>query len=76
SVKAVRVDSINVSWSPPFTLEGVPILHSRSISPVRSLEQRNTTETHITLERHVPAPPTRSVHGMKWEREMLPERHS
>ncbi|CAI8026699.1 hypothetical protein GBAR_LOCUS15312 [Geodia barretti] len=52
SVEAVGVDSINVSWSAPFTLEGVPILHySVYITSQGVSEQRNTTETHITLER-------------------------
>ncbi|CAI8042629.1 hypothetical protein GBAR_LOCUS23637 [Geodia barretti] len=52
SVEADGVDSINVSWSPPFTLEGVPILHySVYITSQGVSEQRNTTETHITLER-------------------------
>ena len=27
SVAEVNVESVNVSWSPPFTLDGVPILH-------------------------------------------------
>ncbi|CAI8019959.1 hypothetical protein GBAR_LOCUS11952 [Geodia barretti] len=52
SVEAVGVDSINVSWSPPFTLEGVPILqYSVYITSQGVSEQRNTTETHISLER-------------------------
>ncbi|CAI8038155.1 hypothetical protein GBAR_LOCUS21281, partial [Geodia barretti] len=45
-------ESVIVSWSPPFTLEGVPILHySVYITSQGVSEQRNTTETHITLER-------------------------
>ena len=41
-----------MSWSPPFTLEGVPILHySVYITSQGVSEQTNTTETHITLER-------------------------
>ncbi|CAI8016253.1 hypothetical protein GBAR_LOCUS9981, partial [Geodia barretti] len=45
-------DSVIMSWSPPFTLEGVPILHySVYITSQGVSEQRNTTETHITLER-------------------------
>ena len=52
SVETVGVDGIIVSWSPPFTLEGVPILHySVYITSQGVSEQRNTTETHITLER-------------------------
>ena len=51
SVEADRVNSINVPWSPPFTLEGVPILHySVYITSQGVSEQRNTTETHISLE--------------------------
>ena len=49
---AVGVDGIIVSWSPPFTLEGVPILHYSVYNTSQGVsEQRNTTETHITLER-------------------------
>ena len=52
-VDVVSSESVNVSWSPPFTLGGIPILHytvsviSQGILTV----QINTTETHITLER-------------------------
>ena len=50
--EAVGVDGIIVSWSPPFTLEGVPILHYSVYTTSQGVsEQRNTTETHITLER-------------------------
>ena len=45
-------DSVIMSWSPPFTLEGVPILHySVYITSQGVSEQKNTTETHIALER-------------------------
>ena len=45
-------ESVIVSWSPPFSLEGVPILHySVYITSQGVSEQRNTTETHISLER-------------------------
>ena len=48
----VSVDNVAVSWRPPFTLEGVPILHySVYITSQGLSEQRNTTETNITLER-------------------------
>ena len=46
------VERVIVSWSPPFTLGGVPILHySVYITSQGVSEQRNTTETHISLER-------------------------
>ncbi|CAI8022428.1 hypothetical protein GBAR_LOCUS13172, partial [Geodia barretti] len=49
---AASKDIVVVSWSPPFTLEGVPILHySVYITSQGVSEQRNTTETHISLER-------------------------
>ena len=50
SVDEVSVESVNVSWSPPFTLDGVPILHYSVYTTSQGLtEQRNTTETHIIL---------------------------
>ena len=52
-VDVVSSESVNVSWSPPFTLHGVPILHYtvNVVSQGTLNEQINTTETHITLER-------------------------
>ena len=51
-VDIVSVESVNVSWSPPFTLDGVPILHYTVTITSQGLSQQiDTTETHITLER-------------------------
>ena len=51
-LEAVNMKSVVVSWSPPFTLEGVPILHySVYITSQGVSVQRNTTETNITLNR-------------------------
>ena len=52
-VDVVSSESVNVSWSPPFTLDGIPILHYTVsvISQGILTEEINTTETHITLER-------------------------
>ena len=51
-VEADSRESVRVSWSPPFTLDGVPILHySVYITSKGFLEQRNTTETSIILRR-------------------------
>ena len=48
----ISVDNVAVSWRPPFTLKGVPILHYTVYITSQGLsEQRNTTETHITLDR-------------------------
>ena len=49
----VSRDRVIVSWSPPFTLDGIPILYYtvNIISQGVVTEQINTTETHITLER-------------------------
>ena len=46
-------ESVNVSWSPPFTLDEIPILYyTVNVTSQGTLtEQINTTETHITLER-------------------------
>ena len=44
--------SVNVSWSPPLTLDGVPILqYSVNITSQGRTVQRNTIDTYITLER-------------------------
>ena len=52
-VDVVSSESVNVYWSPPFTLHGVPILHYtvNVVSQGTLTEQINTNETHITLER-------------------------
>ena len=52
-VEQVSVDTVNVSWSPPFTLEGVPILHYTVYitSSTGSSEAVNTTQTEISLQR-------------------------
>ena len=48
----VCVESVNISWSPPFTLDGVPILqYTLYIISQGQTETVNTTETHITLAR-------------------------
>ena len=52
TVKGVSRESVYLSWSPPFTLDGVPILHySVYITSNGFSEQRNTTETSIILGR-------------------------
>ena len=44
--------SVNISWSPPITLDGVSILqYSVNIITQGLTVQRNTTDTYITLER-------------------------
>ena len=44
--------SLTVSWYPPLTLDGVPILqYSVNITTQGITTQRNTTDTYITLER-------------------------
>ena len=44
--------SVNVSWSPPLTLDGVPILqYSVNITSQGLTVQRNTNDTYTTLER-------------------------
>ena len=52
-VEEVSVDTVSVSWSPPFTLEGVPILHYTVYitSSTGSSEAVNTTQTEISLQR-------------------------
>ena len=49
----VSRDRVIVSWSPPYTLDGIPILYYtvNIISQGVVTEQINTTETLITLER-------------------------
>ena len=52
NVDQVSVESVNVSWSPPSTLIGVPILmYTVYITSQGYTETMNTTETSITLER-------------------------
>ena len=52
SVEQVSVESVTVSWSPPFTLDGVPILqYTVYVTSKGRTEVWNTTETQITLER-------------------------
>ena len=51
-VNQVSVESVNVSWTPPFTLNEVPILmYTVYITSQGYTETMNTTETNITLER-------------------------
>ena len=51
NVDQVSVDSVNVSWTPPFTLSEVPILmYNVNITSQGYTETMNTTETSITLE--------------------------
>ena len=49
----VGVENMTLSWSPPFTIDGVPILHYivYIIRQGHTAETVNTTETHITLEK-------------------------
>ena len=52
TIEGISRENVNLSWSPPFTLDGVPILHySVYITSQGLLEQRNTTETSIILRR-------------------------
>ena len=52
SVDQVSVESVTVSWSPPFTLDGVPILqYTVYVTSKGRTEVWNTTEMQITLER-------------------------
>ena len=52
NVDQVSVESVNVSWTPPFTLSEVPILmYTVYITSQGYTETINTTETRITLER-------------------------
>ena len=52
NVDQVSVESVNISWAPPFTLSEVPILmYTVYITSQGYTETMNTTETRITLER-------------------------
>ena len=52
TVDVVDAESVNVSWSPPLTLDGVPILqYTVYIISQGQTETVNTTKTHITLTR-------------------------
>ena len=52
NIDQVSVESVNVSWTPPFTLNQVPILmYTVYITSQGYTETMNTTETSITLER-------------------------
>ena len=52
NVDQVSLESVNVSWTPPFTLSEVPILmYTVYITSQGYTETMNTTETRITLER-------------------------
>ena len=51
-IDEVGVDKINVSWIPPSTLDGVPILYySVSITSRGHTEIVNTTDAHTILEK-------------------------
>ena len=52
-VEQVSVDTVSVSWNPPFTLEGVSILHYTVYitSSTGSSEAVNATQTEISLQR-------------------------
>ena len=52
TIEGISRESVNLSWSPPFTLDGVPILHySVYITSNGFSEQNDTTETSIILKR-------------------------
>ena len=52
NVDRVSVESVSVSWTPPFTLSEVPILmYTVYITSQGYTETMNTTETRITQER-------------------------
>ena len=52
SVEGISLESVAVSWSHPFTLDGVPILQYSVYTTSQGVsEQFNTTETNITLGR-------------------------
>lgn len=52
SIDHVSVEIVNVSWSPPFTLDGVPILqYTVYVTSKGYNDTLNTTETHLTLEK-------------------------
>ena len=51
-IETLSVDRVLVSWDAPFTLQGIPILqYSVFITSEGITDQRNTTETNITLGR-------------------------
>ena len=52
-VELVSVDTVSVSWSPPFTLEVVPIFHYTLYitSSTGYSEAVNTTQTAVSLPR-------------------------
>ena len=51
SIDIVGEHSVNVSWSPPLTLDGVSILQY-SVNITQGLTvQRNTTDTYLTVEK-------------------------
>ena len=48
----VGVENMTLSWSPPFTLDGVPILqYTVYIINQTNSQTLNTTNTHVTLEK-------------------------
>ena len=52
SVEGISLESVAVSWSPPFTLDEVPILQYSVYTTSQGIsEQFNTTETNIVLGR-------------------------
>ena len=52
TVEGVSRESVNLSWSPPFTLGGIPILHyTVYITSNGFSEQNDTTENSIILRR-------------------------
>ena len=52
SVDIMDKQTVNISWSPPLTLDGVSILqYSVNITSQGFIALRNTTDTYITLER-------------------------
>ena len=52
NVEGISLESVAVSWSPPVTLDGVPILQYSVYTTSRGIsEQFNTTETNIVLGR-------------------------
>ena len=52
NVEEISLESVAVFWSPPFTLDGVPILQYSVYTTSQGIsEQFNTTETNIVLRR-------------------------
>ena len=52
NVEGISLESVAVSWSPPFTLDGVPILQYSVYTTSQGIsEQFNTTEINIVLGR-------------------------